>query len=129
MRGGDGSFVFTDKARNVPERRRLFSELDVTVPNEPPTKATNWRWETKVPALFKFVDDGTILSKVILYNAVIKEESGKSIHEKRDILTENVFNRSKRRAESKGMKINVDKTSMLVLSASKSFDPRVLYRV
>jgi hypothetical protein len=123
------TFVFNTRARNLPARRLPFTQgnLDTTIPYEAPTKATKWQWQDKLPALFKFVDDGSIFSKVNMYNAVVRSEEGRVVHEKQDIMTENVFNRSKTRAEAKGMKINVKKTAMLVISSAISFTPPVLY--
>jgi hypothetical protein len=121
------TFTFTGKARNMPKRRRIdFAsvELEATLPYEPPTKKTKWQWRDKLPALFKFVDDGSLFSKVNMYNATTRLVDGVVYHEKRDIFTENIFNRSKSRAEDKGMKINVKKTAMIVISAAISFVPQ-----
>ena len=104
------------------------NDLDTTVPREAPTKKTNWQWKDKPPALFKFVDDGSILSKINMYNAEVGHEDGIVYHLKRDVMTENIFNRTKRRAEMKGMKINVGKTAMIVISSAISFDPRSYIR-
>jgi hypothetical protein len=48
---------------------------------------------------------------------------GKPIHEKRDFQTENVFNMVVQRAEEKGMKVNVNKTQMILISDAISFTP------
>ena len=77
-----------------------------------------------MPAVFKFVDDGTIFAKVNMYAAVERDyEREVPTHRKRDIATENVFNRTKTRAEAKGMKINVQKTAMMTVSDSRTFKP------
>ena len=58
-----------------------------------------------------------------MYNATEQTKDGTTIHRKKHILTENVFNRSKSRAETKGMKINIGKTAMLVITSAISFTP------
>jgi hypothetical protein len=74
----------------------------------------------------KFVDDGTIVSKVNMVNGVVEVdgEGGVVWREKRDQQTENIFKRTIRRAESKGMKVNVNKTAMLAVSDSIAYRPR-----
>jgi hypothetical protein len=63
-----------------------------------------------------------------MYNATVTSRDGVVYHEKRDVLTENIFNRSKSRAEDKGMKINVNKTAMLAITSAISFVPQCFIR-
>jgi hypothetical protein len=45
-------------------KRLSFDVEESLVPKEPPTKKTNWKCKEKLPRKFKFVDDGTFLSKL-----------------------------------------------------------------
>ena len=111
-------FSFTKMARNKKRRRLEFGQEheDVTLPYEPPTKKTKWKWKDKTPAVFKFVDDGTILSKINMYNAVRQEQDGCTIHLKRDTQTENIFLRTKARAENTFKTFNI--TSFVAFTLS-----------
>ena len=82
-----------------------------------------WRWVPRVPRLFKFIDDGTIVAKINMHNARVEWENNREIRIKRDLTTEQVFNRTIARAESKGMKVNLAKTAMLLISSANSYNP------
>jgi hypothetical protein len=120
--GENVTFRLGANTRNVRRKRLRFDINEVTIPFEPPTKKTRWNWIQKVPAVFKFVDDGTIFAKVNMYHAEEMEDGeGRKVRMKRDVQTENIFGRTMRRAEEKGMKINVSKTAMLAISDSYSY--------
>ena len=95
------------------KKKRLFHPK--AIPKEPPTKKTGWRWKEKRPCSLRFVDDGSIWSKGNLYNAQAIT-GAKPRHIKRDYQAENTFNMIVSRAKSKGMKVNVGKTQMLLIS-------------
>ena len=119
MEGLGTRFVLTRRAKNV-KRKRLFNPKPV--PLEPPTKKTNWRWQPKRPCSLRFVDDGSLWAKINMYNAEVSVKSdGSTVHTKRDIATENAFNLVVGRAKQKGIKVNVQKTQMLLISDANSF--------
>jgi hypothetical protein len=47
------------------------------------------------------------------------------VHRKHDLQSQNVFRRTVARAEHKGMKVNIAKTQMLLVSSATSYEPRV----
>jgi hypothetical protein len=111
LRGEGGTFSFVGHSRTLNRRkaaaRRLsFATEDLPVPAERPTKNGSWKWKEKFPRKFKLEEDG-----------------GKNIRIKRDIATENVFRRTIGRATSQGMKVNIQKTAMLVIHDSLSYRP------
>ena len=119
MQSGEGrDFVFLPVARNNARAVRLdFSTVgESDVPPEAPTKSTNWKWIPRDPRVFKFVDDGTILSKVNMAHAVVLTMGEETLKRRRDMNTENIFIRTVRRALEKGMKVNLDKTALLAIS-------------
>ena len=120
-------FEFLPAARNT---RRLFGQVEgeVTVPPEPPTKQTTWAWKKKNPRVMKYVDDGTILSKVNMAHCEserLDQVTGKRVKVKRDLATENIFRRTVCRAESRGMKVNLQKTALLAISDATSYEPEI----
>ena len=127
--GTEGTnFVFTGASRRANmlksrARRLTFEAVESQVPKEPPTKSTNWAWRPRTLRKFKFVDDGTFVSKLNMavgFDQGFDRGSGPR-REKRDQATENVFRRTISRATALGMKVNVQKTVMLTISASQSY--------
>jgi hypothetical protein len=84
-------FVFLPVARNF---KRHLDPIpgETTIPPEPPTKTTNWQWQERDARVLKYVDDGTILSKVNMANWDKESEvEGVRVRRKRDQKTENIF--------------------------------------
>ena len=124
LEGEGSSFRFNHKARNVRARRLSFGaqpQMKV-VPYEPPTKSVGWKWLEKLPAFFKFVDDGTLVTKINMAHAEVIQGQ-KVVRRKHDIATQNIFQRTTSKAEGKGMKVNIEKTQMLVISGATSYEP------
>ena len=64
------SFRFREGAKNIRRRKLSFqAPTPSPVPQEPPTKKVNWKWIARLPRLFKFIADGTIVSKINMHNA------------------------------------------------------------
>jgi hypothetical protein len=57
-----------------------------------------------------------------------QEEASKPIRRKRDIQTENIFQRTTERATARGMKVNKQKTAMLAISDAYSYKPHIYIR-
>jgi hypothetical protein len=123
-RGETRQFRFERRVRNPKRKRLVFEEPShEPIPDEPPTKKMSWQWQAREPRVFKFIDDGTITSKINMHNAEIEPLVPKPSYVKRDLATEMVFNRTVARAESKGMKLNLSKTNMLIISQANSYEP------
>jgi hypothetical protein len=82
-----------------------------------------WKWVARIPRLFKFIDDGTIVTKINMHNAEVDRGEVEK-RRKRDLATEQVFNRTIARAEGKGMKVNLEKTALLLMSSANSYEPQ-----
>ena len=97
------------------------------VANVPP-----WLLKAKDPKVkhspiksYKFVDDGINTATVNMRQARLLVEEGNFFKEIVDKRTEGLLTHVAANAERKGMKINAKKTSLMVVSASTSFDSRV----
>jgi hypothetical protein len=121
-------FSFEEGARNmrrIRARRLSFNAMQEVVPPEPPGKAGTWKWKAKEPRKFKFIDDGTFISKVNMTAILdtVQRIKEKEVRYKRDVQTENVLRRTIERAQVQGMKFNVAKTAMLAVSDAISYRP------
>jgi hypothetical protein len=129
MEGEGGRYRFVGQARNADRarNRRLEFGPERPVPYEPPAKGGTWKWVDKFPRKFKFVDDGSFISRLNMQNGVSLslDQGGKEVRRKRDIALENVFNRTILRATSIGMKVNIQKTQMIAISDALSYVPKV----
>ena len=74
-------------------------------------------------ALLKYVDDNSMASKVNFDTAIRLEVLGESHRVKHAVELQNVFRTVIRRAESKGMKVNTDKTNVICISDAQSYTP------
>ena len=54
---------------------------------------------------------------------MVVQDGGQETRLKRDLAGERVFNLTIARAESKGMKVNIEKTAMLLISSALSYNP------
>ena len=68
------------------------------------------------------------MSKINMAHAEVLVRDRKVIRRKRDVATQNMFRRTNARATFKGMKINVKKTQLLVVSDAKSYKPEVSFK-
>ena len=68
------------------------------------------------------MDDGTFVTKLNVVNDYEEREDGR-VRRKRDLQTQNLFRRTVRRATEQGMKVNTNKTAMVTVSDSLSFQP------
>ena len=75
--------------------------------------------------LYKFVDDGINSSSVNMRKAKLLVEEGVFFKEVVDIRTEALLNHIAENAQTKGMRINAKKTSIMCISAASSFNPRI----
>ena len=85
-------------------------------------KATGLRWRARPARKLKFVDDGLILSKINMRSAPTL--IGQTVQKKHDIITQNMFRRIVRKAESRGMVVNNKKTKILCMSDAMSYEAR-----
>ena len=120
------NFIFLANARNV--RRNLYDPdatllRDRTIPLEPnpPTSAI---WQGREGGTHKFIDDGIIDAKINTENVVAVTVDGKPTKNKHSIVTQNIFRRTIRNAESIGMKVNEQKTNQICISDAQSFKAR-----
>ena len=97
------SFDLEPRTRNASKIRGRRLK---TVPEEPAAKRGTWKWVAKIPRKFKFIDDGTLVSKVNMVATLdeVRVMEGRELRFKRDIQTENIMNRTFARARSQGMK-------------------------
>ena len=124
-RTGKG-FVFLSNARNV--RRNLYDPdatllRDKTIPLEPnpPTSAV---WRGREGDTHKFINDGIIDAKINMENVVAVTEDGRPAKSKHSVVSQNIFRRTIRNAESIGMKVNERKTNQICISDAQSFKAR-----
>ena len=74
---------------------------------------------------YKFVDDGINTNQVNMRQATMLEDNSARFKEVVDMKTERLLNPIATNAEAKGMRINAKKTSLMCVSASTSFTPKV----
>ena len=74
---------------------------------------------------YKYVDDQVNTSKVNMRKARMLVEDGVFFKEIIDLRTQNLLQHIATRAEDRGMQINAKKTSLMLVSAATSFQPRV----
>ena len=77
------------------------------------------------PKSYKFVDDNVNTSVINMRKAKLLVEEGVFFKDVRDRTTERLLQHVSKKAEEKGMIINSKKTSLMCVSASTSFEPRV----
>ena len=97
----------------------LYRAGDVPVLPEPSPR-TSAKWKEVRPLSLKYVDDGMTLDKLNFATATPLPPRGRL---KRAAKSQNVFRAVIRRAQSMGMKVNADKTNLLVVSDALSYDP------
>ena len=130
LHGEGRAFSFVGHSRTLNRakataRRLSFSAQQANVPREPATKKNTWKWREQIPRKFKFVDDGTFVTKLNVVSGFTEAEDEEGSYRlKRDVATENVFNRTISRASAQGMKVNLDKTGMLVVHDSMAYRPK-----
>ena len=78
-------------------------------------------WESLVLAVLKYVDDNIIHEKLCMDGLVIDENGEKRA---RAIRTQNLFRQITRIAELMGMKVNTDKTMVLCVSDSRTYQAK-----
>ena len=111
-------------------RVRYSSEEEEDVPPEMNRKRTGLRWKARRARKLKFVDDGLMVSKLNMDSAVLSARliEGKPSKVKEDIMTQNMFRRIVRKATSRGMKVNNDKTSILCVSDALNYRASAFFR-
>ena len=108
------------RRRNLCRRIVYSDEDEVDVGPEINKKKTGLRWKQEPVDSKKFVDDGIMISKVNMDSAS-PDGPAKLKH---DLLSQNVFRRVVRKAESRGMVVNKGKTKMLCISDAQSYKAR-----
>ena len=73
----------------------------------------------------KYIDDAIIMEKLDTSSFPLLDDQGKKIKTIRAPRSEQVFDRSARRATGRGMKVNQKKTTVLCISDAISFRPEV----
>ena len=102
-------FVILTTTRNVPAELR---------------KRIEPRWREKPLTVRKFVDDNLQTDKVHMQMQETYQEGNTTFKNPRVIRTEQMFNHIATRAKTKGLVVNAEKTNLLVVSASKSYEAR-----
>ena len=103
-----GRFEFLPSARNVPEDLLRLQET----PPEEPNPRTSSKWKVVPPLCLKYVDDGVSVDKI---NFETAQRVGRK-RLKHAVNSQNLFRHVVRKAESRGMVVNTDKTKLLVVS-------------
>ena len=109
------TFWFKHTARNICARRWDFG---VAEQKEVPTELRQWVGNGNRKSLLS--------SKIDMVNAEVEEgeeNNDRPTHRKHDIASQNIFQRTISRAQAKGMKVNNNKTQMLLVSGARSYDP------
>ena len=115
---GEGSrFRFLSGVRNI---NGGGADWATPVPPEPAPR-TSAKWKASKVKIIKYVDDGVQLEKLNMETALRLERDGKQVRVKQAVQTQNTFKYVTRRAESIGMKVNSNKTSVLCISDALSF--------
>ena len=104
------------QVKNIPNKK-----IDFDPPT--PTKAVGWKWRPKDPRVMKFIDDGMMCSKINMMTCQKTTSNGVTQHTKHDVQTQNVFRNTIMRGQRKGMKVNVSKTKLLLISTACSYSP------
>ena len=104
-----------------PGRRILYSSKgDLTPPLEPTTTCLG-QWSVRPVDVDKYVDDNLQEEAYSVENVVLCPLGIKNKHV---IASQNVFRHIVRAAESKGMKVNTKKASMICISDSQNYEVR-----
>ena len=117
------------KRRNLNKKINYSDEGEVWISPEKNRRATGFRWRAKSPKSLKYVDDNTIVTKINMQTGreVGRDEGGKMIKEKHDLLTQNLFRRVVGRAEGRGMVVNNAKTKIICMSDANTYRPRAFF--
>ena len=116
-------FVFLPELHEARRRLEFHSSDDEEVPLEPhpPTQA---KWKKTAVSLYKYVDDNISADKINMETAEKGVHEQKAYRDKHAVQTQNLFRTVIRAAEFKGMKINAEKTKIMVVSDAISYTPR-----
>ena len=115
---GEGTrFRFLAGVRNINREDNDWAE---PVPPEPAPR-TSAKWKATGVRILKYVDDGVQIEKLNTETAVRYELHGRDHQVKHAVKTQNAFSYVTARAESVGMKVNNQKTSLLCVSDAQSF--------
>ena len=106
------------RRRNLNRKISYSDEGELSVAEEPNKKCTGLRWKKKKVRNLKFVDDGLIISKMNMDTADVTGQGAKSKH---DLNSQNIFRRIVRKAESRGMVVNKQKTKILCISDAQFY--------
>ena len=109
------------KRRRRPTRLNISSELAQSIPHEP-NHVTEAKWKAKLASFHRFVDDGFSLSMINFENSFGFKVNGVAIRSKHAVQSQNIFRHLVRRAEKIGMKVNTEKTAMVCVSDSLSYE-------
>ena len=93
----------------------------MTISPEKNKKKTGLRWKAKDPRSLKYVDDNLMASKINMDSAMVIPGVTKIIKSKHDLRTQNIFRRVVAKAESRGMKVNKNKTQILCVSDALNY--------
>ena len=89
------------------------------VPEE--TSKKNARWRDRPAVVLKYVDDNFQLNKVNMETAM-RGDDGLKYRDKHGLACQNVYRRTVRRAEERGMRVNANKTACLLYTSPSPRD-------
>ena len=108
------------KEKNKP-RLNLTGEAEEVVPYEPNDR-TEAKWRATLAKLLRYVDDGFTLSKINFENSFGFKVNAVFYRVKHAVQAQNIFRHIVRQAEEIGMKVNLDKTSMICVSDALDYE-------
>ena len=120
---GSDSFDFLPEVREAKRRLLYHSSDDEEIPHESNT-VTQMKWRVTPISLLKYVDDNVSCEKINMDSADRLVVDGKEHRDKQAVQSQNLFRTVLRAANFKGMKVNHDKTKLIVVSDSLSYVPR-----
>ena len=107
-----------------PTRRVVYSsEEDLPLPPEPTTTCLG-QWRPQLIDVDKYVDDNLQEERVSMENAPRLLTASEEVRLKHAVASQNVFRHIVRAAESKGMRVNAAKTTMVCISDALNFRAR-----
>ena len=106
-------------ARAAVRRIAYSSEEEEEVPVESSKK--NMKWRPQNPQVYKYVDDNLQVHRVNMETAG-RGRDPDPFRDKHAVACQNVFRRTIRRAEERGMRVNEAKTAMVCVSGAQSYD-------